>query len=253
MVEVINNKNMRKITILVTGLILLAPIASFASSILFNPGSGSYQAGQVLSVNVLVDPQGATLYTVSAHVKYPADLLEVKLFTFAASWIPLAQPGYDLVDNNQGVLIKTGGYPGGLSTKQSLGTITFRAKKAGSASLSFGGDSIALDSSNTNVLSPVLPRALFSFVAPALKANAPAQEKEPVEISQSQEGAEEVLGLATVSFQAHAPIEAESPLGPLSLAAISVLAVFDPMLTLIAVLAILVLIFFLGKRNKKNL
>ncbi|MDP3004534.1 MAG: hypothetical protein Q8N43_03500, partial [Candidatus Azambacteria bacterium] len=77
----------------------------------------------------------------------------VKSFNFGNSWMALSQTGYDLIDNTNGTLIKTAGYPGGLSSSATFGIVSFYAKKAGSGTIKLGNGSLALDANNQNVLS----------------------------------------------------------------------------------------------------
>ncbi|KKU98669.1 MAG: hypothetical protein UY32_C0017G0003 [Candidatus Jorgensenbacteria bacterium GW2011_GWC1_48_8] len=228
---------MRKVFLVAIGLVFLTPAASLAASnFSFTPSSGSYEQGQVFTVQIFVDPQGVSLYTVKAKVKYPADILEIKSFTFSGPWIPLVQSDYDLIDNTQGVLIKTGGYPGGLSSRQSLGTINFRVRKAGSASLNFGSDSVALDVSNNNSLSSSLQQAIFDFAVPKLPASAPAiSEAAPAAVEQAEQ---------TI------PVALETPLNPLSLAVVSVLAPLNPLILLGVALASLIAVLLLKRKHK---
>ncbi len=137
--------------VLVCGL-AVATVASAAGSITLSPTAKTVVPGQTFTVNVTATPTG-TAYTVKAVVRYPANLLEIKSFSFASGWLPLTQAGYDTVDNAGGVLVKTAGYPGGLAAGKVLGTITFKAKAVGSATVTVGGDSMLLDSGNANLFS----------------------------------------------------------------------------------------------------
>lgn len=145
----------------------LAVPALAATSASFSPASVNARAGQTFNLAIAVNPQGAKNYTVKAELNYPADLLEVKSFAFAPSWLALAQPGYDLTDNGKGVLIKTAGYPGGVSSAITFGTAVFRAKKSGNGVITLSNNSLALDANNQNVIAGSLPRAAITILAAA--------------------------------------------------------------------------------------
>ena len=129
-----------------------ATLASASTIISFTPVSVSARQGQAFTIAIGVNPQGVKNYTVKLELDYPADLLEVGSFVFAGTWMPLSQSGYDLIDNTNGVLIKTAGYPGGLSSATTFGTVSFYAKKSGSGIINLDSSSFALDANNQNVL-----------------------------------------------------------------------------------------------------
>lgn len=142
----------KKTTLL--GLVVVASfmVGSFASagSIILTPATRTVVQGQVFTLPVVVQPAGATVYTVKASVTYPANLLEVRSFNFGSGWLPLAQPGYDTINNTSGMLVKTAGFTGGVAAKRTLGTITFRAKAMGVATIQVAGDSMLLNADNGN-------------------------------------------------------------------------------------------------------
>jgi hypothetical protein len=233
--------------IFAVGILGFVPAASLAANLAFSPASGdSVRAGQTFAVQIVVDPQNSTIYTAKAQVQYPADILEVVGFAFAGSWMPLAQPGYDLIDNNQGVLIKTAGYPGGLSAPQSLGTITFKVKQAGSAVVGFGGDSLALSASNTNVLSEGLSQARFSFTKPTV-----SEPRQPVAVQENKVASD--TG-PTISEPTQPNLsDVKTPPGRVEMAIISTAARINPIVLLVIAILLLGSILFLKEesRNKR--
>ena len=134
------------------GMAMALPV--FAATLSLSPANVSVKQGQTFNAVVSLDPQGSKDYTAKMELKFPADLLEVKSFSFAgnSSWIALAQPGYDLIDNANGVLVKTAGYPGGLTAPATFGTVTFVAKKDGSGTVTVGSNAAVFDNTNKNVL-----------------------------------------------------------------------------------------------------
>ncbi len=137
-------------------LILLAcflrPLDARASSILLSSKAVSVEAGKTFSFPVVVNPETESLYTAKINLLFPSNLFEVTSFIFDAGWIPLVQPGYDLVDNTHGQLIKTGGFPGGFSSSKTLGTITVRARRAGEGTMAIGSGAFVLNAKSVNTL-----------------------------------------------------------------------------------------------------
>ncbi len=138
---------------IIVGTILLVgamALVANAGNVYLAPQSVSVKAGQTFNVTVSVDPAGATIYTAVINVKYPADLVEIKGFTQSGSWMTLNQTGYDLIDNTNGSLIKTAGYPKGLSNTATFGVVSFKAKKDGTGTISVTNTTKLLDSVNAD-------------------------------------------------------------------------------------------------------
>ncbi|OGZ28847.1 MAG: hypothetical protein A2562_00015 [Candidatus Nealsonbacteria bacterium RIFOXYD1_FULL_39_11] len=139
----------KNLFLVLVGLVLTG--TAYAASVALSPISVSVEKGKTFSVTAVVDPAAAKIYTAKIELSYPADVLEVTSFSFASKWMALSQEGYDLVDNAAGSIIKTAGYPGGLSSKQSFGTITFKAKKSGEATIKVSSGTKLFDASSNNV------------------------------------------------------------------------------------------------------
>ena len=149
------------------GTMAIAAPALAATSVSFTPVNVSVRQGQTVTLTIGIDPQGVKNYTAKTELHYPADLLEVKSFTFAPSWMPLTQPGYDLTDNKDGVFIKAAGYPGGISSAVTFGTVSFLAKKSGNGTITLNsGNSLALDANNLNVLAGASVQIAVAISAP---------------------------------------------------------------------------------------
>lgn len=165
---------------------LIAPTAlAGAGTITVSPATKEIMQGQTFTMSVNVNP-AAALFTAKAVVRYPANLLEVKGFSYGSQWLPLTQAGYDGIDNASGVLVKTAGYPGGLSAAKALGTITFRAKATGTATITVGSDSALLDSNSANTLTSggtssvtIKPYVAPSPTAPASASVSPSSSVQP--------------------------------------------------------------------------
>ncbi len=131
---------------------LIVSTPAFATTLSFTPTTVSVVAGQTFTTDIFIDAQGATVYTARANVSYPADILEATAFSFESGWIILSQPEYDLIDNTNGLLIKTAGFANGFSDTKKLGTVTFTAKKSGVATINTTDDSLIYDLNGTNTI-----------------------------------------------------------------------------------------------------
>ncbi|OGD25787.1 hypothetical protein A2819_00695 [Candidatus Azambacteria bacterium RIFCSPHIGHO2_01_FULL_40_24] len=149
------NKNMKnKILISAVTVYFIAIVATtFAmTTISLSPSIVDVKEGQTFNFIISINSQTVKSYMVKSEIKFPSDILEVQSFSFGSNWVQLSQPGYDLIDNTNGVLIKTAGYPGGLMSQADFGTIVFKAKKNGAGTVQVTGNSIALNAENLNVI-----------------------------------------------------------------------------------------------------
>lgn len=155
---------MKYIYTLVIALLVSVATAHAATTAVLSPGNINTQPGKTFTVSITLNPGNTATYTDKVEITYPADILEVSSFTYAQNWMALTQTGYDSTDNTKGILIKTAGYPGGMTAPTLFGTITFKAKKAGIAHISVGGtayeantqNKISGSSASVTVAAPVL-------------------------------------------------------------------------------------------------
>ena len=136
----------------ILGVLLLLPITTFAASVALAPASVSPKVGQTFTVTITTDPSGAKVYTTRANVSFDPARVSFVSFAFASKWVPLSQGGYDSEDNAKGILIKTAGYPGGMTTPTVLGTATFKVRAVGASAIRVTTDSLVLDSASKNML-----------------------------------------------------------------------------------------------------
>jgi len=115
-------------------------------------GQSVVAKGQEFTLKVMIYPGGVSNHTAKIELLYPSDLLEVNSFDFGSGWVAGNQPGDDLVDNVNGILVKAGNYSGGVSPEIAFGTISFLAKETGSAAIMVGGNSQVLDAQDQNVI-----------------------------------------------------------------------------------------------------
>lgn len=162
---------------------LLAPLSAFAATLSFSPEMVSVQAGQTFSVAVVANPGSATAYSVKAATSFDPSFLQATGFAYAASWVPLAQPGYDAMNNLTGSVIKSGGYPGGFSSPVPLGRITFKALKSGKTTITVSSSSMILDASSKNQFTGSTGDASITIASiPAPVTRAPQKKTAPSKI-----------------------------------------------------------------------
>ena len=137
-------------TFLAVSIALLFAGQAQATNFSFIPAEIRVQQGQVFSLKINIDPQGIENYTVKSSIKFPADLVSLKTWTYANNWMPLRQSGYDYFSNASGALIRTAGYPKGFNEAIDFGSAEFIAKKNGTGVIEFANDSFSLDKNNFN-------------------------------------------------------------------------------------------------------
>ena len=123
-----------------------AAIVSFSSSTI------NAKSGQELSALIYIDPQGKAIYTAKIQLDFPKNLINIDEFRFAPNWMPLSQSGYDLADNINGVMVKSAGYPGGISNSVLVGSAKFVAKATGRGVINLSDKSFVLDANGQNIL-----------------------------------------------------------------------------------------------------
>lgn len=150
------------------GIMALVAPALAVTNVSFTPIKVNARQGQIFTLTIGVNPQGVKNYTAKVELHYPANLLEVKSFTFASGWMSLSQSGYDLTDNLNGVLIKTAGYPSGISAPTTFGTVSFRAKQNGNGIISLNSNSFVYDANSQNVLTNSSAQTMVAISAPVV-------------------------------------------------------------------------------------
>ena len=161
-------KQTKKFIFIITLLVVVFAVmpALAATTVLFSPSSVSVEEGRQFTLRLIVYPHEVENYTAMIQVRYPEDLLKAESFNFIGDWFPVLQPGYDGIDNTEGVLIKTAGYPGGFSEPKVFGEITFVGKKTGKGVVRVGGYSMVFDKSSQNVLVGPLGQVSVSVEMP---------------------------------------------------------------------------------------
>lgn len=110
------------------------------------------KAGEEIKILVLVKPIKNELnYSAQVVLNYLPDILEFKSFEYGKDWIPvLGISGYDYLDKEKGLLIKTAGYPKGFEEEKIFGIITFKARKEGQTLININ-NAFSLNNKNENV------------------------------------------------------------------------------------------------------
>jgi hypothetical protein len=123
----------------------LFPSIACAASLSLAPASVALSPGESVTLDLIADPQGATIASIRADIAFDPSLLQETSFAFLPGWLALVEPGYDSVDNTNGAVVKTAGYPGGVERPVRIATITLQARKAGQAAVVIAGDTQMLD------------------------------------------------------------------------------------------------------------
>ncbi len=233
---------------LVSLAVMLAALPVFAATLSLSPANVSVKQGQTFNAIVTLDPQGAKDYTAKVELKYPANLLEVKSFTFGNSWMPLSQTGYDLIDNVNGVLIKTAGYANGLTSPATFGTVTFVAKANGTGAVTVGSNTQIFDANSANVFSG------SSQIAVVISATAPVTTKQTTPTpSPSASTLSSPLPSATPTATVPVAAQPSGANGFATIGSIVSLGTGSAWVGILVIIVIIVLlVYFLAIRKKKR-
>lgn len=198
---------------IVIALVSFVATPALASTITLAPTTASVVAGQTVSVAVSVDAGQTAAVTAKAVITYPADTLEAVSFSFAPAWIQLSQPGYDSMAG--GLVVKTAGYPSGFTGTKAFGTLIFKAKKAGTATVAVSGDSAVWGGQGGSSLSgsqgasaiTITGGAVSAQTTPAKRQTAPAPT--PTEETVPAESADEEKSASSPITILQAPAETQ--------------------------------------------
>lgn len=131
-----------------------APQFAHAATLYFSPSSGSHAIGTTLSVSVYISSADQAMNAASGVIVFPQDKLEVASLSKTGSIFSLwvQDPSFSNTlgtVNFEGIVLN----PGFTGSSGKVITITFKAKAAGSASLTFSSGSVlANDGKGTNIL-----------------------------------------------------------------------------------------------------
>lgn len=198
-------------TLGILGAFMFATSAFAVTTASLSPASVTVATGKSFNVVVSVNPQGTNNLVEKLEIDYPADTLEATSFAFANTWMALPGAGYDSIDNINGVLIKTAGYPGGFSGATVFGTVTFNAKKSGSGTIKIGNNSLAFESNSQSAITgsdatfvitvPTVTPVTVPTVAPVAPKKASVQTEIIPDPSKTEQTTKVAPAEATVSTQ----------------------------------------------------
>ncbi|KKS76988.1 MAG: hypothetical protein UV64_C0032G0006 [Parcubacteria group bacterium GW2011_GWC1_43_11b] len=133
----------------------LLPTSVHAATLFFSPSSGEYAVGKTLSVSLYISSADQAMNAASGVISFPSDKLEVSSLSKTGSIFSLwvQEPSFSNsagTINFEGIVLN----PGFTGSSGKAITITFKAKAAGNALLSFSSGSVlANDGQGTNILS----------------------------------------------------------------------------------------------------
>ncbi|MFH0987983.1 MAG: hypothetical protein V1763_01260 [Parcubacteria group bacterium] len=128
-----------KTLIIATTIFIASSVANGSNAagqalLLLEPTDQTVSVGDYFTIDVAVDPHGATVDTVRANISFSADKLQAVSFSLSDAF-PTTAPG-NFIDNEKGALSEGGAILGGsIKDKSVFGTITFQAVARGSASV----------------------------------------------------------------------------------------------------------------------
>lgn len=148
-------KSSTKIFALIIFIFFLIPFVSNAATISVSPNNNTVSVGNIITLNFNVNTTGISINNAEVTVQYPTDLLEAvsvsKNNSIFSLWVE--DPKFS---NANGKITFNGGIatPGYNGTNGNMASVTFKAKKTGTASIIFTDASVrANDGLGTDVLS----------------------------------------------------------------------------------------------------
>lgn len=129
----------------------LLPASASAASFTFSPSAGSYAVGKTFTLKVLLDPKGESVNASDGTLSFDPALLSVTAVSKEGSLFSLwtADPKFS---NADGTVEWSGGTPSAFTTSGTIVAITFKAKKAGTATIAATkGSVLAADGKGTDV------------------------------------------------------------------------------------------------------
>lgn len=160
------------IALVVANVGISAASAAGAATLSLSPTNVSVKTGDSFSLSVAVTPNGESLDTARVNLSWDASKLEALAFDLG-SLFPNLSPS-NSISNSAGTLTY-GVYKFGtpVTSSGTLATVTFRALKSGSATVSVASDS-KLISDGAEKMSSTLGKATITITGTDAKASAPA-------------------------------------------------------------------------------
>lgn len=158
---------------------------AYSASLTFSPSSGTKYVGNTFAVTVLTSTGGVSANSFQADFRFPIDKLEVTSISTGGSVCSLFpfQPSYSNASGTGSITcgLPSPGYNG---SGGKIGTINFRAKTTGSATISIANSSqvLANDGAGTNILT-TLGSGTFTISQPPTSAPVVTSSTHPSETS----------------------------------------------------------------------
>jgi len=143
----LNSILLRSGFILFSFLLLFGAQKVFAATIYLSPSSGNYSVGQTFNVSVLVNTQGTAVNTAEAQITFSSDTLDL-LSVSQGSTFNLISPGSPSKGASSAYFAGGLPNPGYTGSGGSLGSMTFRAKAEGTATVSINSGRTLLNDGN---------------------------------------------------------------------------------------------------------
>jgi hypothetical protein len=186
---------------------LLFANKTYAASLSLLPNPSTVSIGNIVTLKVVVNTEGKIVNNAEAVVQFPTDLLEVISITKSSSIFSLwvEEPSFS---NNTGKIIFNGGIPnpGYSGSNGYIASITFKAKKEGSASIIFTDGAVRendglgtdiLTSKNSGLIKIGVPDKIIVPDAPITKSSLPLK---PIVSSDTHPDQNSWYSLPTASF-----------------------------------------------------
>lgn len=176
----------------VVGLFLVSASFSFAADLSLSPSTGSYSPGQTFTVTVKAVPNGDNINAVESTLTFDQTVLSVVSVSKTGSAFSLwtTEPTFS---NTAGTITFGGGSPTPFTTTSNLITVTFRAVKEGTGTVSFKNSSVlAADGRGTDVFKKATP-GMFSVTAAATPTSAQTPEEKPTNNSKPNEDQQAII------------------------------------------------------------
>lgn len=144
---------MMRYRLILIGLFALLPLGASAATLSVVPTATSISAGNIVTVRIVTNTSGVAINEAGGTLQFPTDLLDVVSVSKGGSVFTLwvEEPAYS---NSAGTVSFDGGIPNpGFTGAGTVLTVTFHAKRAGSASISLRDAAVrANDGLGTDVL-----------------------------------------------------------------------------------------------------
>lgn len=240
---------MYKKIILAFALVLFPSLALGSTYISFSSQNANYKAGDTFSVPIYIGSNDTDkIFTAKVALSYEPEYVEVVLFNFKEGAFSLTQPGYDKIDNANGLLIKTAGFTGGISSQTLFGTATFKSKKSGNTKISVSNDSQLLSGTNQNTLTS---HGTLSIALGESQKQVKTPTEPSAEITQktSKETKKAVSTSQKEKIAGDSGKVVPEKMNPVFLAALSLFAGINPIVFITIAILCLVSIFYLIRKK----